>query len=167
MKAKTLKFNCFYDKIILPKIKGKFPKEEKSMKNLIRILIALVLAVSCVFACTSCAVFDGLKDIFGGNQDDANDDDNDSSGENNDDNKPKPPSGNIDTSDGGYVLFATSGTSREELKAFFDTSAHTPECVNTYGSLCEAIYLLNNDFAVVIIMSIADAPTEILNEIDT
>ena len=74
---------------------------------------------------------------------------------------------NIDTSDGGFILFATSGTSREELKAFFDTSAYTPECVNTYGSLCEAIYLLNNDFAVVIIMSIADAPTEILNEIDT
>lgn len=73
---------------------------------------------------------------------------------------------NIDTSDGGYVLFAPSGTSREELKTFFDTSAHTPECVNTYGSLCEAIYLLTNDFAVVIIMSIADAPTEILNEID-
>ena len=72
---------------------------------------------------------------------------------------------NIDTSDGGYVLFATSGTSREELKAFFDTSANTPECVNTYGSLCEAIYLLTNDFAVVIIMSTADAPTEILNEI--
>ena len=74
---------------------------------------------------------------------------------------------NIDESDGGYVLFATSGTNREELKTFFDTSAHTPECVNTYGSLCEAIYLLNNDFAVVIIMSIADTPTEILNEIDT
>lgn len=74
---------------------------------------------------------------------------------------------NINEDDGGYVLFAPSGTSREELKAFFDISAHTPECVNTYGSLCEAIYLLNNDFAVVIIMSIADAPTEILNEIDT
>lgn len=74
---------------------------------------------------------------------------------------------NVDTSDGGYVLFAPSSTSREELKTFFDTSAHTPECVNTYGSLCEAIYLLDNDFAVVIIMSTADAPTEILNEIDT
>ena len=82
------------------------------MKNLIRILIALVLAVSCVFACTSCAVFDGLKDIFGGNQDDANDDDNDSSGENNDDNKPKPPSGNIDTSDDYRIRFVYSYTAK-------------------------------------------------------
>ena len=74
---------------------------------------------------------------------------------------------NVNTDDGGFILFAPPGTSVEELKAFFDTSAHTPERVNTYGSLCEAIYLLNNDFAVVIIMSIVDAPTEILNEIDT
>ena len=74
---------------------------------------------------------------------------------------------NIEESDGGYVLYATPGTSNEELKACFDVSKHTPEYVNTYGSLCEAVYLLNNDFAVVTIMSIADAPTEILNEIDT
>ena len=73
---------------------------------------------------------------------------------------------NIDREDGGYVLFAPSGTSVEELKAFFDFSKHTPEHVDRYGNLCEAVYLLNNDYAVVIIMSVADAPIEILNEID-
>ena len=73
---------------------------------------------------------------------------------------------NVDNSDGGYVLYAVPGTSNAELKAFFDVSKHTPEYVNTYGSLCEAVYLLNNDFAVVIVMSTADAPTEILKEID-
>lgn len=72
---------------------------------------------------------------------------------------------NIDTDDGGYVLFVTSGTTTEELKAFFDVSAHTPEYVNTYGDLCEVFYLCNNDHVVVIVMSIADAPTEVLNEI--
>ena len=71
-----------------------------------------------------------------------------------------------ENSDGGYVLFAPSGADSQELKAYFDFSAHTPECVNTYGTLCEAIYLLSNDFAVVIIMSIDDAPTGILKEID-
>ena len=73
---------------------------------------------------------------------------------------------NIETSDGGFVLFAESGTKAEDVKAYFDYSKHLPECVNTYGKLCEAIYLLNNDFVVVIIWTITDAPTEILNEID-
>ena len=72
---------------------------------------------------------------------------------------------NVDTDDGGYVLYAVPETSIEEIKAFFDFSVHTPEWVNRYGDLCEAVYLLNNDYAVVIIMSIANVPTEILNEI--
>ena len=73
---------------------------------------------------------------------------------------------NVDTEDGGYILLAPSGTNAEELKPFFDVSVHTPEHVDRYGNLCEAVYLLNNDYAVVIIMSVADAPIEILNEID-
>ena len=74
---------------------------------------------------------------------------------------------NINTNDGGYVLYAVPGTSIEEIKAFFDISKHSPEYVNTYGNLCEAVYILTNDYAVVVIMSTSDAPTEILNEIDT
>ena len=74
---------------------------------------------------------------------------------------------NVDTEDGGFVLYAVPGTSVERVKAFFDISKHRPEHVNTYGDLCEAVYILTNDYAVVVIMSISDAPTEILNEIDT
>ena len=73
---------------------------------------------------------------------------------------------NVDEDDGGFVLYVPSGTNAEDIKAFFDISKHSLEYVNTYGSLCEAVYLPNNDFAVVIIMSIADAPAEIRNEID-
>ena len=73
---------------------------------------------------------------------------------------------NVDDSDGGYILYAVPGTSAEEVKAFFDFSKHPPEHVDQYDTLCEAVYLLNNDFAVVIIMSLDDAPTEILKEID-
>ena len=73
---------------------------------------------------------------------------------------------NVDEDDGGFVLYATPKTSVEDIKAYFDISKHSLECVNTYGSLCEAVYLPNNDYAVVIILSIADAPTEIRNEID-
>ena len=73
---------------------------------------------------------------------------------------------NIDDSDGGYILYAVPGTDAEELKAFFDVSKHTPEHVDQYDTLCEAVYLRNNDCLVVIIISLDDAPTEILNEID-
>ena len=67
---------------------------------------------------------------------------------------------NVDEDDGGFVLYATPSTNAEDIKAYFDFSKHSLECVTTYGSLCEAVYLPNNDFVVVIIMSIADAPTE-------
>ena len=73
---------------------------------------------------------------------------------------------NVDTDDGGYILYAVPGTSAEEVKAFFDFSKHIPEHVDQYDTLCECVYILNNDFAVVIIISIADAPTEILNEFE-
>lgn len=69
-------------------------------------------------------------------------------------------------SDGGYILYATSGTSLEELNTLFDISAHTPEWVNKYGDLCEAVYLITNESIVVVIMNISDAPSTILNEID-
>lgn len=69
-------------------------------------------------------------------------------------------------SDGGYILYATSGTSLEELNTLFDISAHTPEWVNRYGDLCEAVYLITNERVVVVIMSISDAPSTLINEID-
>ena len=72
----------------------------------------------------------------------------------------------VDNSDGGIVLFAPTGTDSAELKAFFDVSSHTPEYINTYGDICEAIYITDNEYAIVIIMSISDAPDSILNEID-
>lgn len=73
---------------------------------------------------------------------------------------------NVDNDDGGFVLYCTPGTKSEGIKACFDYTAHTPEYVNTYGDLCEVFYLCNNGYVVVIIMSIADAPIEILNEVD-
>ena len=72
---------------------------------------------------------------------------------------------NIEESDGGFVLYATPGTKAEDIKDFFDISKHTVEYVNVYGSLCEAVFVLNNESVVTIIMSVEDAPAEILNEI--
>jgi hypothetical protein len=68
---------------------------------------------------------------------------------------------NIDTDDGGFVLYAPPGTPAKEVKASFDYTKHPLEYVNRSGPICCAFYLLNNEFAVTIVMSITDAPIEI------
>lgn len=76
----------------------------------------------------------------------------------------------IDNDDGGYVLYAVPGTEAEEIKAIFDYTSHTIEYVNrtlqAEPPLCSALYLLHNEFAVVIVMSIADAPKEITDNFE-
>lgn len=71
----------------------------------------------------------------------------------------------IDSS-GGYVLYATEGTDAEEIKHYFDFSHNIVEYVNRSGDIICAMYILNDDYAVVIIMSIDDVPAEIAQEID-
>lgn len=75
----------------------------------------------------------------------------------------------VDASDGGYVLYAAPGTQPEEIKAYFDYSAacvESVECVpDTTPPICVATYILNNEYVVIIIMSTADAPPEIIKEI--
>ena len=73
---------------------------------------------------------------------------------------------NIDTDDGGVVLYATPGTNSEEIKAYFDYSKHTMESADRFGSLVVAMYILHNEYVVLIVMSEADAPAEIIKEID-
>ena len=73
---------------------------------------------------------------------------------------------NVDTDDGGYVLYATPGTKSEDIKAYFDYSKHTVESVDRFGSLVVAMYILHNEYVVLIVMSEADAPAEIIKEID-
>ena len=73
---------------------------------------------------------------------------------------------NVDTDDGGYVLYATPGTKSEDIKAYFDYSKHTVESADRFGSLVVAMYILHNEYVVLIVMSEADAPTEIIKEID-
>lgn len=68
---------------------------------------------------------------------------------------------NIDTDDGGFVLYVTPGTPAEEVKASFDYTKYPLEYVNRFGPICCAFYFLNNEFAVTIVMSITDAPIEI------
>ena len=73
---------------------------------------------------------------------------------------------NIDTADGGYVLYCPPGTRREDIKAYFDYTMHTLESIDRFGSLISAMYILHNEFVVTIIMSADDAPTELIKEIN-
>lgn len=73
---------------------------------------------------------------------------------------------NIDEDDGGFVLYATQGTNAEDIKASFDYSKHTAEYSDRYDDICATMYILHNEFAVVLVMSLADAPKDILDMLD-
>ena len=78
---------------------------------------------------------------------------------------------NAASADGGYVLFASAGTSAEELKPFFDYTHMTPECIETIpldgtADYVNALYLLNNEFGINVLLARKDAPQEILHELE-
>ena len=73
---------------------------------------------------------------------------------------------NIDTDDGGYILYALPGTNAEEIRDRFDYSQNILEYGEAFEDACYAVYILAQDYGVVIVMSMADAPEEILNEIN-
>lgn len=73
---------------------------------------------------------------------------------------------NIDTDDGGYILYCTFGTTEEEIKTFFDYTSYEAELVHQEGDTCSALFILSSDYGVVIVTSIADMPPEILKEIN-
>ena len=73
---------------------------------------------------------------------------------------------NVDTDDGGYVLYCPLGTKAEDIKVFFDYTKHIVESVDTFGKLYAAMYILDNEFAVTIIGSISDVPREFIIEIN-
>ena len=73
---------------------------------------------------------------------------------------------NVDTEDGGYILFCSPSTKTEDIKVCFDYTKHIVESVDRFGSLIAASYLLHNEFVVTIIMSADDAPAELIKEIN-
>jgi len=75
----------------------------------------------------------------------------------------------IDHDDGGYVLFATEGNKLEEITEHFDFLSAFPEWVIRVRSAPEywaALYILNNEFAITIIMALKDAPLQIITELE-
>ena len=72
----------------------------------------------------------------------------------------------VETDDGGYMLYATPSTNSEDIKAYFDYTKHVVESADRFGSLVVAMWIIHNEFVVLIVMSEDDAPIEIIKEID-
>lgn len=72
----------------------------------------------------------------------------------------------VDRDDGGYILYVAPHTACEDIKTYFDYSKHAVECVELHGEICSAMYLLNNEYMVVIVMWAFDVPAEIAKEMD-
>jgi len=68
---------------------------------------------------------------------------------------------NVDLDVGGYILYATSGTTVKEIKACFDTTQNTAEYVDSNGVFCSAVYITGNDYGVAVV-----APCDTMKEIN-
>jgi len=67
----------------------------------------------------------------------------------------------IYNNNGGYVVYVEKGTSVEEVKKAFDYSAHTIEYAEYNPPVSIAMYLLNNEFSVILVMHSEDTPAVI------
>lgn len=74
----------------------------------------------------------------------------------------------VDKDDGGYIIYIDPGTDMQNVKKYFDYSKATPEQVDVIETstckLYSALYLLNNEYSITIIMHESDVPKEILEE---
>ena len=64
---------------------------------------------------------------------------------------------------GGYSVIVET---REDVSGIMPTLSHFPEWVDRYDSYAAALYLLNDDFSVVLFVPLAIAPKTILNELE-
>ena len=74
----------------------------------------------------------------------------------------------IDKNNGGYVLYAEPGTKDTEVLSWFDYVEYIPEYVDRIDSereFCCSLYLISDDYGVVIFTALADTPEEVTDEI--
>ena len=68
---------------------------------------------------------------------------------------------------GGYSLIAETADDLSGIRAIIDLDEHPCEWVDCLdGDYLSALYLLNDDFSVVVFMPIAIAPPTLLNELE-
>lgn len=67
----------------------------------------------------------------------------------------------VEHDNGGYVLFCTPETAAHEIEAILDLRDLAPEWVNRIEhqpEYCAALFMLREDYSIVLIMSTANAP---------
>ena len=69
----------------------------------------------------------------------------------------------IDSNDGGYVVFVTGNTSDDEIIEVFDYTKHTVEYVEVGEAYSTAVYMLNNEYTVMLIIPTEELPEELRN----
>ena len=67
---------------------------------------------------------------------------------------------------GGYSLIVETVEDISSIRPTLDLEAHFPEWADRYGNYAAALYLLNDDFSVVLFIPLAIAPKSILNELE-
>lgn len=72
----------------------------------------------------------------------------------------------IDEDDGGYILYAQRGTNPMELLTWWDYERRPCESVEQQGEYCFALYLLNNEYSVSLVMHKEDLPEILRKELE-
>ena len=70
----------------------------------------------------------------------------------------------VDNDDGGYVLYCAPGTKTEELREYFNYTSYVPEFANKVSGFLHSVFVLSNEYAVSLIVSVKDAPPELKEE---
>ena len=75
----------------------------------------------------------------------------------------------VDKDDGGYIIYIEPGTDIQNVKKYFDYSKATLEQVDVIATstckLYSALYLINNEYGITLIVHEADVPKEMLEEV--
>ena len=67
---------------------------------------------------------------------------------------------------GGYSVIVETVEDVSSIRPTLDIDTHFPEWVDRYDSYAAALYVLNDDFSVVLFVPLAIAPKTILNELE-
>ena len=67
---------------------------------------------------------------------------------------------------GGYSLIVETAEDVSKIGSIIDVDHHPPEWVNRIDTYVTALYVLNDDYAVVLFVPLSAAPETILNELE-
>ena len=69
---------------------------------------------------------------------------------------------------GGYAILLDAAEDLQTLKAYVDYEKHPPEWVTliSYTKIISALFILNNDFSIIVYMPQNVAPQSLLNELE-